>query len=121
MTCRARLLCASLQTQLTGLNDRGVLVGYFYNTNNGVPVDNQFGFYVKDGVYTEVNNPKTPGLFGNPAPASGVLIENQLIGVNDRDIAVGFYNDAAGNTHGLLATLQGVHMHGPHDGDFVFG
>ena len=38
-----------LQTQLTGLNDKGVVVGYFYNTNNGVPVDNQFGFFEKNG------------------------------------------------------------------------
>jgi|SRR5579859_311618 len=96
----------ALQTQLTGLNDRGVSVGYFYNTNNGVPVDNQFGFYVKDGVYTEVNNPQTPGLFNNPAPPSGVLIENQLVGVNDRDIAVGFYNDASGNSHGYTYNIR---------------
>jgi hypothetical protein len=48
------------QTQLTGLNDRGISVGYFYPTNNGVPVDNQFGFYVKDGVFIAVNNPNTP-------------------------------------------------------------
>ena len=36
---------------------------------------------MKDGVFTEVNNPNTPGLFGNPPtpPAPGkVLIENQL-------------------------------------------
>jgi len=96
----------ALQTQLTGLNDRGVLTGYFYNTNNGIPVDNQFGFYVKDGVFTEVNNPQTPGLFGNPNPPSGVLIENQLIGVNDRDIAVGFYNDASGNSHGYTYDIK---------------
>lgn len=25
------------QTQLTGLNDKGIAVGYFYPTNNGVP------------------------------------------------------------------------------------
>ncbi len=49
-----------LQTQLTGLNENGTVVGYFYNTNNGVPVDNQFGFFEKDGVFTEVNNPNTP-------------------------------------------------------------
>lgn len=40
----------TLQAQLTGLNDKGIVVGYFYNTNNGVPVDNQFGFYEKNGV-----------------------------------------------------------------------
>jgi hypothetical protein len=83
------------QTQLTGLNDRGVTVGYFYPTNNGVAFDNQFGFYEKDGVFTAVNNPKTPT---NPNP--GVLIENQLMGVNDHNIAVGFYNDATGDSHG---------------------
>jgi hypothetical protein len=88
------------QTQLTGLNDNGIVVGYFYNTNRGVPFDNQFGFFEKDGVFTEVNNPNTPGLFGNPKPPHGVLIENQLIGVNDHNIAVGFYNDASGNSHG---------------------
>ena len=98
-----------LQTQMTGLNNNGVEVGYFYNTNNGVPVDNQFGFYVKDGVFTEVNNPNTPGLFGNPPtpPAPGkVLIENQLIGVNDHDIAVGFYNDASSLSHGYTYNIK---------------
>jgi hypothetical protein len=98
-----------LQTQMTGLNDRDVEVGYFYNTNNGVPVDNQFGFYVKDGVFTEVNNPNTPGLFGNPptpfAP-NKVLIENQLVGVNDHDIAVGFYNDASSLSHGYTYNIK---------------
>jgi hypothetical protein len=96
----------ALQTQLTGLNDRNVQVGYLYNTNNGVPVDNQFGFYVKNGVFTEVNNPKTPGLFGNPNPPSGVLIENQLVGVNDHNVAIGFYNDASGNSHGYTYTIK---------------
>jgi hypothetical protein len=95
-----------LQTQLTGLNDRGIVVGYFYNTNNGIPVDNQFGFFEKNGVFTEVNNPNTPGLFGNPPPNSGVLIENQLIGVNDHDIAVGFYNDASGDSHGYTYDIK---------------
>ena len=96
----------ALQTQLTGLNDKGIVVGYFYNTNNGVPVDNQFGFYEKDGVFTEVNNPNTPGLFNNPSPNNGVLIENQLIGVNDHNIAVGFYNDASGNSHGYTYDIK---------------
>ena len=96
----------ALQTQLTGLNDKGIVVGYFYNTNNGVPVDNQFGFFEKNGVFTEVNNPNTPGLNGNPSPPMGVLIENQLIGVNDHNIAVGFYNDASGNSHGYTYDIN---------------
>ena len=91
----------SAQTQMTGLNDVGVQVGYFYNTNNGVPVDNQFGFYLKDGKYTEVNNPKTP-----TSTPPGILIENQLIGVNDDNIAVGFYNDVKGNSHGYTYNIN---------------
>jgi hypothetical protein len=91
----------SAQTQANGLNDSGVVVGYFYPTNNGVAFDNQFGFYEKNGVYTEVNNPHTPT---NPNP--GVLIENQVLGVNDHDIAVGFYNDATGNSHGYTYSIR---------------
>ena len=99
---------AAVQTQLTGLNDKGIVVGYFYNTNLGVPSDNQFAFFEKNGVFTEVNNPNTPGLFGNPAPqpGSGILIENQLIGVNDHNIAVGFYNDVSGNSHGYTYDIH---------------
>jgi hypothetical protein len=45
-----------------------------------------------------------------PTPPStftpGALIENQLLGVNDHAIAVGFYNDAAGNSHGYLQHPQ---------------
>ena len=89
------------QTQLNGLNDNGIEVGYFYQTNNGVPLDNQFGFVLRDGVFTAVNDPHTP-----TAPNPGVLIENQVLGVNDRDVAVGFYNDASGNSHGYTYDIK---------------
>jgi hypothetical protein len=89
------------QTQANGLNDRGVVVGYFYPTNNGVPLDNQFGFYEKGGVFRPVNDPHTP-----THPDPGVLIENQVLGVNDHDIAVGFYNDATGNSHGYTYDIR---------------
>ncbi len=45
---------------MTGLNDTGIKVGYFYNTNNGTAFDDQFGFYLSGGVFHEVNNPNTP-------------------------------------------------------------
>jgi len=95
----------SAQTQLTGLNDLGVKVGYFYKTNEGTAIDNQFGFYLSGGVFHEVNNPKTP----KPADVqAGVSpqIENQLMGVNDHNIAVGFYNDAAGHSHGYTYNIN---------------
>jgi hypothetical protein len=95
----------SAQTQLTGLNDIGVRVGYFYPTNNGTAVDNQFGFYLSGGVFHEVNNPNTP----TPSqvdPGVSPQIENQLLGVNDFNIAVGFYNDAHGHSHGYTYNIK---------------
>lgn len=92
----------SAQTQLTGLNDMGTSVGYLYLTNNGVPVDNQFGFYVKGGTFVEVNNPNTP-----TSTPPGILIENQLLGVTNNDLAVGFYNTVGIDASGDHAVSHG--------------
>lgn len=89
----------SAQTQLTGLNDKGTFVGYEYPTNLGVPFDFQFGFYEKGGVFTMVNNPKTPDCGVSGACDSGVLTENQLLGATNKDLLVGFYNDRHGDSH----------------------
>ena len=93
------------QSQITALNDVGVLTGYTYPTNLGVAFDTQFGFYETGGVFTMVNNPETPdcGVPGVCAP--GVITENQLIGVNNEDLAVGFYNDSQGNSHGYTYNI----------------
>ncbi len=88
------------QTQITALNDIGTRTGYTYPTNLGVPFDFQFGFYEKGGVFTVVNNPKTPDCSVSGDCDPGVITENQLIGVNNEDLAVGFYNDRHGNSHG---------------------
>jgi hypothetical protein len=88
------------QSQITALNDFGTLTGYTYPTNNGVPVDFQFGFYEKGGAFIMVNNPKTPDCSVSGACDTGVITENQLIGVNNKDLAVGFYNDTHGDSHG---------------------
>jgi PEP-CTERM motif-containing protein len=89
------------QTQMTAVNGNGTtLTGYTYPTNLGVPFDFQFGFYEKGGVFTMVNNPKTPECSVAGACDSGVITENQLIGVNNSDLAVGFYNDRHGDSHG---------------------
>jgi hypothetical protein len=66
----------------------------------GAPFDFQFGFYEKGGVFTMVNNPKTPDCSVSGACDSGVITENQLIGVNNSDLALGFYNDRHGDSHG---------------------
>jgi hypothetical protein len=94
------------QTQITALNDNGIRTGYTYPTNNGVLVDFQFGFYEKGGVFTMVNNSKTPDCSIPKACDKGVITENQLIGVNNEDIAVGFYNDSHGNSHGYTFDIK---------------
>lgn len=87
----------SAQTQVTGLNDNGTTVGFFSDTNLGPPNDNNIGFFEQKGFFTAVVNPSTP--------AGGVPV-NQLLGVNNSDVAVGFYNDAAGNSHGYTLNIN---------------
>ncbi len=81
----------SVQTQLTGLNDEGVQVGFWSTQNNANLVNNNFGFYLKDARFHSVNFPT----HNNANPPV-----NQLLGVNNHDAAVGFYTDGQGSNHG---------------------
>jgi len=81
----------SVQTQLTGLNDLGVQVGFWSRQNHANMVNNNFGFYLKNGHFHNVNFPTSD-------PASPPV--DQLLGVNNHDVAVGFYTDGQGNNHG---------------------
>ncbi len=88
----------SVQTQVTGLNDRGVTVGFWSDSNKANPAMNaNFGFYSIDGHFYSVNFPTTD---------SSTPPMNQLLGVNDRNVAVGFYNDSAGNSHGYTYSIR---------------
>jgi len=86
----------SVQTQVTGLNNIGTTVGFWSDTNMGPGLDNNFGFVDIGGTFTNVNNPAT---------ATTPPVFNQLLGVNDSNIAVGFYTDAGGNTHGYTYNI----------------
>jgi hypothetical protein len=86
----------SVQTQVTGLNNGGTTVGFWANSNNGVGLDSNFGFTDVGGSFTNVNNPAT---------ATTPPVFNQLLGVNNSNIAVGFYTDAAGVTHGYTYNI----------------
>jgi hypothetical protein len=81
----------SVQTQVTGENNRGVTVGFWSNTNMGVGKDANFGWVNVNGHFRNASDPL--------AAAAG-LETDQLLGVNDEDVAVGFYADADGNNHG---------------------
>jgi len=88
----------SAQTQVTGLNDTGVTVGFFSTMNAANTADdNNIGFWRLDGRYHAVSFPTR----NNARPSV-----NQLLGVNDSGTAVGFYNDAKGNAHGYAYNLE---------------
>jgi len=81
----------SVQTQVTGLNNRGVTVGFFSNTNMGVGMDANFGWVNVNGHFRQADF---------PTGDSASPVTDQLLGVNDNDIAVGFWVDGQGNNHG---------------------
>jgi len=87
----------SVQTQVTGLNNSGITVGFFSDQNNANQVNDNFGFFARDGRFTRVNFPTA----SNATPPV-----NQLLGVNDRGIAVGFYTDAQGVNHGYTYNIR---------------
>jgi probable HAF family extracellular repeat protein len=75
----------SAQTQVTGLNNLGDTSG-FWVTANGT----NHGFVEWNGVFASYNDPKTPHMKGSV---------NQLLGIDNAGVAVGFYNDAKGHSH----------------------
>jgi Cu/Zn superoxide dismutase len=87
----------SVQTQVTGLNDKGVTVGFFSTQNNATQNNNNFGWYASGGQFHEVN-------FPTGTPASPPV--DQLLGVNDHDIAVGFFTNASGLNRGYTYNIN---------------
>ena len=82
----------SAQTQVTGLNNRGLTVGFWADS-----AGNNFPFYRANGVYHTVVFPASD--YGSP-------LVSQFLGVNDHGIAVGFYTDANGNNHGFVYDIR---------------
>ena len=81
----------SAQTQVTGLNDKGITVGFWSSMNNASMVNDNHGFYERNGTFHNADFPT-----GTPAAPP----VDQLLGVNNGDVAVGFWTDANGNNHG---------------------
>jgi len=84
----------SVQTQVTGINNKGDTVGFYIDSNG-----NNFGFVEWNGVFTSYKDPNT----GN-----GTV--NQLLGINDQGIAVGFYTDASGVNHAYELNQSNGHF-----------
>jgi len=90
----------STQTQVTGLNDNGVTVGFWSTQNNANMTNNNFGFYSVNGSFHNVNFPTGD----NASPQV-----DQLLGVNDHDVAVGFYTNGQGSNRGYEYNI-GTHQ-----------
>ena len=91
----------SVQTQVTGLNDEGVTVGFWSKMNTANMVNDNFGFFSVGGRSYSVNFPTS----NNASPPV-----NQLLGVNDHDVAVGFYTNAQGNNRGYEYNIRSRHF-----------
>ena len=87
----------SVQTQVTGLNDRGVTVGFSSQMNNANQVNDNSGFYAAGGRFHTVNFPTGD----NASPPV-----DQLLGVNDHDVAVGFYTNGQGSNRGYTYDIR---------------
>jgi hypothetical protein len=87
----------SVQTQVTGLNDNGITVGFWSSMNTASMTNNNFGFWEQNGKFHNANFPT--GDAASPPV-------DQLLGVNDHDVAVGFWTDAQGNNHGYEYNIK---------------
>ena len=87
---------SSVQTQVTGLNNRGVTVGFWSSMNNASMVNDNSGFWALGGQFFNANF---------PTGASARPPVDQLLGVNDSDVAVGFWTDANGSNHGYTVNV----------------
>ena len=87
----------AVQTQVIGVNDNDLTVGFFSTMNNSNNMNANAGFYRINGYYHDVVFPTSDN--ANPSV-------NQLLGVNDNSTAVGFYTDSKGNNHGYEYCIQ---------------
>jgi len=85
------------QTQVTGLNNEGVTVGFWSTMNTSSMTNNNFGFYSVNGQYHNVNFPTR----NNASPQV-----DQLLGINNDGIAVGFYTNAQGGNRGYEYNIR---------------
>ncbi len=85
----------SAQTQVTGINNAGLTVGFWVDG-----VGDNLGFFDKNGSFTTALDPNAPPL-GGKTP-----VTEQFLGVNDLGKTAGFYNDAAGNSHGFVYDIN---------------
>jgi len=88
----------SVQTQVTGLNDSGDTVGFWSSMNTKSMVNNNFGFYKLNG--------QTAHTVVFPTGDNASPVTDQLLGINDHDVAVGFYTNGQGSNRGYAYNIR---------------
>jgi hypothetical protein len=92
----------SVQTQVTGINDKGDTVGFWSSMNNANMVNDNHGFYKLRGHKFHTAD------FPTGSPATPPV--DQLLGINNSEVAVGFYTDANGINHGYKYNIKANHF-----------
>jgi probable HAF family extracellular repeat protein len=86
-----------------GINNKGQVVGFYVGTDGQV-----HGFMANANVRggkntmitgTAINDPTIPSVAGEPG---ATFVFSQILGINDKGIAVGYYGDSTTSQHGFL-------------------
>jgi hypothetical protein len=88
-----------------GINDNGLAVGFYLGTDG-----QDHGFMANMSAAsggavtgTAIADPTIPSVAGEPG---ATFVFAQILGVNDKDIAVGYYGDSTTSQHGFLLNLN---------------
>jgi probable HAF family extracellular repeat protein len=94
-----------------GINNKGLVVGFYKGTDGQV-----HGFMAnekaaKHGVLTgtAIADPTIPAVAGEPG---ATFVFSQILGINDKGIAVGYYGDSTTSQHGFI--------YNTHTGQYTF-
>ncbi len=84
-----------------GINNKGLVVGFYVGTDgqdHGFMVNTE---HVKGASLTgtPIADPKIPTVAGEPG---ATFVFSQILGINDKGIAVGYYGDSTTSQHGFI-------------------
>jgi PEP-CTERM motif len=89
-----------------GINNNGLVVGFYFGADGQ---DHGFKFNLSSavnnvGTGTAIADPVIPSVNGEPVGTSFVF--SQILGINDKGIAVGYYGDSTLSQHGFLYNIN---------------
>jgi uncharacterized membrane protein len=84
-----------------GINNNGLVVGFYLGTDGQVHGFQASQHAARNGTVTgtAIPDPIIPAVAGEPG---ATFVFSQVLGVNDRGIAVGYYGDSTTSQHGFL-------------------